>query len=211
NFIWAYEPDGAAGPYGAWAATIALNTKGDVHIAGVFSFPYISFDSITLITIYNWSMFIAVTKDTVITCPGLVINTNDNGSGSLRDIISCAANDDTIHFDLPLMSQITLTSGEIVINKNLTLAGPGINDLTISGNNASRIFRLLTGKHLTLENLSLKNANAPVNGGAIYSEGNLNLKNVLLQNNFQNGLPRGLTIVSPGGLTKVIGNVEIKK
>ncbi len=52
--------------------------------------------------------------------------------------------------------------------------------LTISGNNQSRIFNLFDGNIFTLKTLTLKNAVAATNGGAIYVKGNLNLENVLL-------------------------------
>jgi len=39
-------------------------------------------------------------------------------------------------------SPITLTSGQIVIDKGLTIQGPGANLLTISGNNSSRVFNV---------------------------------------------------------------------
>lgn len=143
--------------------------------------------------------------------PTIVSNTNDNGSGSLRDMIACAGSNETITFSLPPMSQITLTSGEININKNLTILGPGVNNLTISGNNATRIFHISSGKTLTLKDMSLKDGNAPSpNGGALFVEGNLNLENMLLDHNFENtNTPKALTIISPGGIVNMISNVEI--
>ena len=75
-----------------------------------------------------------------------VTNTNDSGAGSLRQAIADAGRGDTINFNLsncPCL--ITLTSGELVIGKDLTIIGPGANLLTISGNNASRIFFINPG------------------------------------------------------------------
>ncbi|HZV43034.1 MAG TPA: hypothetical protein VFF90_01065, partial [Saprospiraceae bacterium] len=141
--------------------------------------------------------------------PGIVTSAEDHGPGSLREIIACASNGDIITFMLPPLSQINLTSGEIIIDKDLTLSGPGVDELTISGNNQSRIFNLLAGKNFTVTGLSLKNAMAFLNGGAIYVKGNLNLEDVLLQNNFENTIPRGLTLISPGIFTSA-GIVEIK-
>jgi hypothetical protein len=39
-----------------------------------------------------------------------------------------------------LTGVITLTSGELAVNQNLTISGPGAGLLTVSGNGASRIF-----------------------------------------------------------------------
>ncbi|MDQ3017325.1 MAG: Ig-like domain-containing protein, partial [Bacteroidota bacterium] len=139
-----------------------------------------------------------------------VLNTNDSGAGSLRDIIACAGPNANITFSPSLMNQtITLTSGEILINKNLTLSGIGMLTLSISGNNASRIFQVQTGKTLVVKNMTLRDASALTNGGAVYAQGNLTLENVLLINNFENGVPKGLTVVNPS-LINIIGTVDIK-
>src|SRR5438132_10555860 len=63
----------------------------------------------------------------------IVTSTNDNGPGTLRDTIAAANDGDTIQFDPALNGQtITLTSGELVIDKNITISGPGPNFLTVS-------------------------------------------------------------------------------
>ena len=139
----------------------------------------------------------------------IVTNTNDSGAGSLRDIISCAPAGSTVTFSPTLMGQnIVLTSGEIVINKDLTLNGLGIANSMISGNNASRIFHLMPGKQFTIKNLALKNATAVTNGGAIYVEGNLILENILLQNNFENGVPKAMTLNVTGSF-EAKGTIQI--
>jgi len=139
------------------------------------------------------------------------VTTNSNsGSGSLRDIISCTYSGANITFNGALMDQtITLTSGEINIMKELTLSGLGVTHLTISGNNASRIFHVFPGNNLEIKNMALKNATSVTNGGALFVEGNMTLDNVLLQNNFENGTFKGMTVISPATIM-VIGNVDIK-
>lgn len=100
-----------------------------------------------------------------------VTSTADSGPGSLRDMIADAGPGDTI--DLTgLTGTIALTSGHIFIDKNLTLSGPGADQLTISGNNASRIF-WIEGATVTLEELTLKNGRASAGevGGAIINNG----------------------------------------
>ena len=74
-----------------------------------------------------------------------VTNTADSGPGSLRDAIATAAPGDTINFSVQTPVPITLTSGELLINKNLTISGPGASSLAISGNNASRVFDIGSG------------------------------------------------------------------
>ena len=72
-----------------------------------------------------------------------VTTLDDSGPGSLRQAIAEAAPGDTI--DFAVTGTITLTSGELVIDKDLTIAGPGATNLTVSGNNASRVFHVLGG------------------------------------------------------------------
>ena len=56
-----------------------------------------------------------------------VTNHDDSGPGSLRD---------TIVFDLPAPDTITLTTAGLLIDKDLTITGPGPDDLTIARSSA---------------------------------------------------------------------------
>ena len=64
-----------------------------------------------------------------------VTSTQDSGHGSLRAEIAASHSGDTIVFSPTLDGKtITLTSGELDLTKDLTIHGPGADDLTISGN-----------------------------------------------------------------------------
>src|SRR5262245_31593542 len=57
-----------------------------------------------------------------------VTNINDSGAGSLRQALADAVDGDTINFNSSLNGQrITLTSGELLANKSITISGPGAN------------------------------------------------------------------------------------
>ena len=94
-----------------------------------------------------------------------VTNTDDSGPGSLRQAIldaNAAGTDDVISFDAGVFSypqNITLTSGQLVAegNGSLTINGPGANLLTISGNNASRVFNVSGVNTPTAANVTLNN------------------------------------------------------
>ena len=58
-----------------------------------------------------------------------VVNLNDSGTGSLRQALADANDGDTI--DFAVSGTIGLTSGELVIDKNITISGPGSNSLTV--------------------------------------------------------------------------------
>src|SRR6185436_5586456 len=70
-----------------------------------------------------------------------VTNRDDSGDGSRRQAILDAnanAGADTIDFQDELSGPITLTPGELQITDDLTITGPGIFSITVSGNHASR-------------------------------------------------------------------------
>jgi hypothetical protein len=110
-----------------------------------------------------------------------VTNTQDSGIGSLRDTIDVAQSGDTIQFDAALNGQtITLTSAQLLINKNLTINGPGADKLTVqrSTANGTPRFRILAisfdtmvGGDVTVTGLTLANGNTPEAGGGISFSG----------------------------------------
>src|SRR4029077_15986110 len=71
-----------------------------------------------------------------------VTNTNDSGPGSLRQALADAQNGDTIIFNLGGAATISLTSGELVINQNIAVIGPGANLLTIARAQGAPVFRI---------------------------------------------------------------------
>jgi hypothetical protein len=122
-----------------------------------------------------------------------VLNTADSGPGSLRDTIAAAQSGDTIVFDPSLNGQtITLTSGELAFNQSLNLQGPGADQLTISGNNAGRVFDLTgSGADVAIAGLTIANGLSTQGGGIENAASNLTLSNDVLSNDHAVGLPGG--------------------
>ena len=82
----------------------------------------------------------------------------DSGAGSLRAEIAAANSGDTINFASNLKGQtITLTSGELLINKGLTIQGSAASQLTISGGNSSRVFDVASSQPVVLTGLTISN------------------------------------------------------
>ncbi|OYT68782.1 MAG: hypothetical protein CFK52_14415, partial [Chloracidobacterium sp. CP2_5A] len=89
----------------------------------------------------------------------VVTTTADSGGGSLRDAIALACPGAVIAFSSSLTdfgaTTITLTSGELLVNKSLTIQGPGRDLISISGNGASRVMSLTSGP-VTLRSLTFR-------------------------------------------------------
>jgi len=140
-----------------------------------------------------------------------VTNSNDAGANSLRQLISNAAEGDTIIF-ADNVSQVNLTGDRILVVKPLFIIG-GANKTTIKAGTGS-IFNSLV--YLNIKNLILTGANIgvkqygnwggaissggiliadnceftdniAVQGGAIYSSGTLRLTNCVFKNNSTTG------------------------
>jgi uncharacterized repeat protein (TIGR01451 family) len=134
---------------------------------------------------------------TVCAATHVVTNNNDSGAGSLRQAIADACPGTSITFSVAA-SQITLTSGEIVIDKDLTITGPSAS-LTINGNNSSRIFHVQNGNGVSISNLTFTNGRATT-GGAIFNQGALTIRNCTFTgNNAAGSGAEGGAIDSEGG------------
>jgi hypothetical protein len=102
-----------------------------------------------------------------------VTNTNDSGAGSLRQALADVVDGDTINFDSALNGQtITLTSGELLVNKSISINGPGADNLTVDGNHASRVFHTSRWVTATISGLTIANGDAGVDhgGGGIQND-----------------------------------------
>lgn len=128
-----------------------------------------------------------------------VLNLDDGGVGSLRDAIAAAeANPgpDTIDFTPGLQGTITLTGGELQIRGDAAITGPGADRITVSGNGASRVFRVIggidagTATAATISGLTISHGLA-LSGGGVRNEGfsDLTLSHVVLTDNRAIGGP----------------------
>lgn len=153
-----------------------------------------------------------------------VVNTHDAGPGSLRNAISSAAAGDTIQFALHRPAVIILRTN-LVIDKNLTILGPGPNKLIVArmfGHHVPsfRVFRVNAGV-VTIAGMTIFNGRA-INtdgvsdnlGGGIYNRAaaSLTVSNCVIARNVApteaggNGFGGG--IFSSGPLTIVNSTVR---
>ena len=130
-----------------------------------------------------------------IACDLIVTNGADAGAGSLRDAVACALPGDVITFDYD--GVITLTSGEMLIDKALTIDGFG-HDVTIDGNNNSRIFYIDTPSAVSVRGLTFQNGIGDF-GGAILSRAELNVVNCSFHNTMYSSRGMGGSSYMGGG------------
>ena len=128
-----------------------------------------------------------------------VTNTDDDGAGSLREAITNAPSGATIQFDAGIAGQtIVLSTGQLTIDKLLTIEGPVPRGITISGGLNSRIFRVPTTGNAVLRNLSVINGRDKFAGG-LEVEGTATLDHSLVANNEAAEVGAGGIFVRDGG------------
>ena len=124
-----------------------------------------------------------------------VTNTNDSGAGSLRQALTDALDGDTINF--AVTGTIGLTSGELLVNKSVTISGPGAGSLTVDGNANSRVFHIGSDKTVSIFGLTITDGNASGNypddrGAGIYNDhATLTLSNCTISGNSAAGIGGG--------------------
>jgi len=143
---------------------------------------------------------------TVVSSPG-----DDFSPGSLRSIINSACPGSTITFDMTpghVVSPINMTIGELLIDKNLTIQGPGANLLTVqrtlsAGAPFFRVFNSTAGQTSTISGLTINNGNISGDGAGVLNGGTLTLSNVTVSGSTSTGSGGG--VYNTGALT-VIGS-----
>jgi hypothetical protein len=157
-----------------------------------------------------------------------VTNTNDSGPGSLRQALADSQDNDTINF--AVTGTIGLNSGELVVDKSITIFGPGADNLAISENVGShfRVFNIRPGTNVNISQLKIMfgdvrtsgnggailndhailalinctvDSNAAGNGGGIYNDGQNGSATLMVSNSkVTNNISTGVTRARGGGI-----------
>ena len=123
-----------------------------------------------------------------------VTNTNDSGPSSLRQALATANDGDRITF--AVSGTITLTSDQLGISKNVTISGPGADQLSIVGM-PFRFVLVAAVKAATISGLTIRNG-----AGGIYNGGTLTVSNCVITGSSVGGIENW------GSLTVVNSNVS---
>jgi hypothetical protein len=119
----------------------------------------------------------------------IVTNKLDSGAGSLRQALTDANSGDTIQFAPAITGgTITLTSGELLIDKSIVITGPvTVRRSTADGTPAFRIFHITPGHTVTVHGLTISNGfanmNNPSGAGVFNDQSTLTLSNCAVQYN----------------------------
>jgi hypothetical protein len=134
----------------------------------------------------------------------LVYNNNDVGAGSLRQAVSdnqALGGGNTVVFSNVVTGTITLVASELVITNDIIIQGPGADVLTVSGNNAHRVFNLVNA-NVSLSGLTIAygKTNSAFGGGLFSSGGTLTMNNCLVVSNTTPFGGNGGGVTAVGGL-----------
>jgi hypothetical protein len=142
--------------------------------------------------------------------PCIVGSNADSGSSgtTLRELIA-DTNCYEIQIPASIGNQITLTQGELSIVENKKIVGPGASALTISGNNASRVFNQASDTNAEISGLTISGGDANNGrGGGILTAGNLRLTGVTVSGNGNAYIGGGIANNGSGDLVMLNSLIE---
>src|SRR5207249_3249426 len=111
---------------------------------------------------------------------------------------------DSIVFAAGVSGTITLSSGQLTVTDSVTITGPAsaANQLTVSGNNASRVFEFTAGTS-QVSALAIMNGKSANEGGGVHvtTGATLTLTNCTIANN--------TAVTNGGGITNNAGSLTM--
>ncbi len=116
-----------------------------------------------------------------------------DGVTSLREAI-CAANGTAGADTITFAGDYTITLGSALpdITTEISIDGTG-QSVTVSGNNAHRVFYVDTGSNLTVDTLTIANGYADNGGGGIFNAGTVTVTNSTLSSNDATNIGGGIS------------------
>jgi beta-glucanase (GH16 family) len=113
-----------------------------------------------------------------------VTSGGDSGPGSLRQLLAALPEGGSIAFAPSLAGQtILLTSGPLVLSKDVVIDASAAPGLTLSGNNTDRVFIVDPGAEATLRHLTVANGFGFDLAGGILNNGSLTLEDCIVRDN----------------------------
>ena len=162
------------------------------------------------VCLFSVGAALLVTAATLTAATITVTNGNDAGAGSLRQAIADARSGDIINF-ASTVTTVALTSNELLVDKALSIIGPGAQTLTVMRGNLqpqNRIFHTSsTSGTVLIFGLTVSGGRPVDNGAGILNSGVLVLIDCTISNNIASGSE--LVGGSGAGLLNQGGNMTI--
>ena len=137
----------------------------------------------------------------------VVTTTADSGVGSLRQALADASHGDTIEFDAGLNGQTIIITEELLINKDITINGPGPDLLTVrkgfSPSPYITILHITPSRTVTIRGITVSRG---YYGGIFNEEATLTLDNCAVRDNFCDCFSGG-GIDNYGGTLTILNSV----
>jgi hypothetical protein len=131
----------------------------------------------------GWSPFTATESGFHATRGPVVSNTDDSGPGSLRDAVALAAPNATITFAPALSGETITLLSQLLLDKDVTIDASSLVDgIELSGDDATRIFRVDASASVSLSSLTVSSGLA-LFGGGILNDGELVLNRCTIRDN----------------------------
>ena len=128
-----------------------------------------------------------------------VVNTLNDGEGSLRQNIADADPGETILFESGLDPSISV-NGPLLLTKNVTIRGPlPPDEIVLDALENNRVFEISVAANVTLQNLRLRGGSAS-SGGAIQNQGKLLIERSVIEDSIATGSGRGGAVHNSGTL-----------
>jgi hypothetical protein len=142
-------------------------------------------------------------------CSTVVTSLADSGPGSLRAALACASDGDTIDVT-GVSGTILLTSGELVVNKSVTIFGSGSGILAVDGHATNRVFHVTNAVNAVIVGLAITNGNYyrdfTGGGGILNDHSTLTVSNCAFNDNAAIFGGAVANYGSPGNATLTIAN-----
>ena len=190
-------------PAGGYYGTTSPGIVTSSYNSGCLTIKFLSDASVTEL---GWAASITCLPQ----CGYKVHNTNDRGIGSLRKEIECAVDGQDMTFDASVLGQtIFLTTGTLLVDKNLNIHFDPGSGITLRTNNTGPIFEVLQDKHLSLKDLTIYGGNNQ-NGSALINSGMLTLDNVIIYRSLGNPSQTSTILNQNNGTINVLNNTQVK-
>lgn len=195
------NPETVAGfPAGGYYGTSLPGTFTSTHPSGCLT---LQFMSDVYVTGDGWE----ATVDCLPDCNDIVLTDENDGYGSLRNVVLCAIPGQNISFTPEMAGDTIHLTEPIVISEDISISGISVS-VTIQSDHDRYIFEVLPGVSLTLGNITLIGGNGPDQTRVISNKGNVLLENVEIVDSLSDS-GTGKTISNEGSLESE-GNTRIR-